>query len=197
MSLQVILVVLWPFSSHVELLTSVSFPGLQWAAIKAREYSPVEQSGVRVVFNSPDLADKAKREIEWSFDSLSSTSACCSVVVFHKDRCIAHYGQASGEEGHGASSMGPMCRDALAREGKGTYIPNLAVYPGRVEFTYLPDTIQSMVLQPIGDEGLLIVCGDTQRGFTKLDQAWVATLAEKLDVTLGDPASTSSLSSMP
>ena len=42
---------------------------------------------------------------------------------------------------------------------------------GRVEFTeYFPANTQGVLVQPVGDEGVLIVATDTQRGFGRLDQ---------------------------
>ena len=72
----------------------------------------------------------------------------------------------------------------MMSKDKGNYIPNLKVYPGRVEFDYLPSTVQALIMQPLGDEGVMVVCSDTIRGFTKIDQSWIATISEKLDVTL-------------
>ena len=39
-------------------------------------------------------------------------------------------------------------------------------------------------MQPLGSQGVLVVGSDTQRGFSQLDQAWVAAVAEKLEVQL-------------
>jgi hypothetical protein len=41
-----------------------------------------------------------------------------------------------------------------------------------------------VVVQPIGKEGVVVVATDTQRGLSRLDQAWIATIADKLEVTL-------------
>lgn len=42
---------------------------------------------------------------------------------------------------------------------------------GRVEFTtVLPENTQAVVIQPIGNEGVLIAASNIQRGFTRLDQ---------------------------
>ena len=42
---------------------------------------------------------------------------------------------------------------------------------GRVEFTtFLPENTQAVVVQPIGNDGVLIAASNTQRGFTRLDQ---------------------------
>lgn len=39
-------------------------------------------------------------------------------------------------------------------------------------------------MQPIGNQGVLVAATDTQRGVSRLDQAWVAAIADKLEVTL-------------
>ncbi|RLM74275.1 protein COFACTOR ASSEMBLY OF COMPLEX C SUBUNIT B CCB4, chloroplastic isoform X2 [Panicum miliaceum] len=65
-----------------------------------------------------------------------------------------------------------------------SYLANLALYPGRSELPFLPANTQALILQPIGDKGIAIVGGDTIRGFTSIDQAWIAMIADKLDATL-------------
>jgi hypothetical protein len=42
----------------------------------------------------------------------------------------------------------------------------------------------TVVVQPIGGEGVIVAASGTQRGFTPADQAWIAVVAEKLDQTL-------------
>jgi Cofactor assembly of complex C subunit B, CCB2/CCB4 len=37
-------------------------------------------------------------------------------------------------------------------------------------------------------EGVLLAGTDMQRGFSRLDQAWLATIADKIDSTLDDNA---------
>jgi len=41
-----------------------------------------------------------------------------------------------------------------------------------------------VILQPLGDKGIAIIGGDTIRGFTTSDQAWIAFIGEKLDAAL-------------
>ena len=50
---------------------------------------------------------------------------------------------------------------------------------------------QGVVVQPIGEAGVLVAATDTVRGFSQLDQAWLATIADKLDATLEGPAAES------
>ncbi len=131
----------------------------------------------------PELDAKAKEEITWCFRSLKEASTCCTLVLFLRGRCIAHMGAAALRCNGAQATAGTMCQ-SIVGEDKGNYIPNLAVYPGKIEFTYLPSTAQALVLQPLGEAGVMLVCSDTQKGFTKLDLSWIACLSEKLDVTL-------------
>lgn len=56
---------------------------------------------------------------------------------------------------------------------------------GRIEFSqFLPANTSSVIIAPIGKNGVLIAGGDTQRGFSKVDQAWISSIADKLDDTL-------------
>lgn len=44
-------------------------------------------------------------------------------------------------------------------------------HAGRVEFTeYFPENTQGVLVQPIGEDGLLVCGTDVQRGFGRLDQ---------------------------
>ncbi|WVZ11736.1 hypothetical protein V8G54_016266 [Vigna mungo] len=63
------------------------------------------------------------------------------------------------------------------------------------EQSYLQDTLSSacpcfsrgrlaVILQPLGDKGIAIIGGDTIRGYTASDQAWITYIGEKLDSTL-------------
>ncbi|KAH9301518.1 hypothetical protein KI387_013101, partial [Taxus chinensis] len=42
----------------------------------------------------------------------------------------------------------------------------------------------AVILQPLGDEGVMVVAGNTIRGFSKSDQRWITVIGEKLDTTL-------------
>ena len=80
--------------------------------------------------------------------------------------------------------MGDLCAAAIS-SGQGNYLANLELYPGRVEFEgFLPEGTQGVVIQPIGKSGCLIVGTDTVRGISQLDQSWIATIADKIEVSL-------------
>ncbi len=107
------------------------------------------------------------------------------MLVFWKGVCICHYGVAANDNSKPASyEQGPILQRAMT-SGKGTYFANLAPYPGRVEFAeMLPENCQGAIVQPIGDQGVMVLATDAQRAYSRLDQAWVATVCDKLETSL-------------
>ncbi|XTZ10675.1 MAG: cofactor assembly of complex C subunit B, partial [cyanobacterium endosymbiont of Rhopalodia yunnanensis] len=60
----------------------------------------------------------------------------------------------------------------------------LPLYPGRVEFDYLPENTQGVICQPLGNQGVLILGANVPRSYTKQDENWIQGIADKLADTL-------------
>lgn len=55
---------------------------------------------------------------------------------------------------------------------------------GRIEFEkLLPTNLSSLIIAPIGKSGVLLAGSDTVRGFSRLDQAWITSMADKMEDT--------------
>ncbi|KAK9909222.1 hypothetical protein WJX75_009014 [Coccomyxa subellipsoidea] len=161
--------------------------GLQWVSLKPKPLTAVEPDGEVVSFMDSKLSGEAKAELRWLWRALRLATRCRGVVVIHKGRCVMHYGMAAPGTVPGRATVGPIGAAAM-KSGSGNYLANLILFPGRVEFTeYFPENTQGVLVQPVGEEGLLVCGTDTQRGFGRLDQAWIAALAEKLDIALREP----------
>ena len=61
---------------------------------------------------------------------------------------------------------------------------NLALYPGRVEFNYLPENTQGLICQPVGEYGVMILGANAPRSYTNQDEKWIEGIANKLGNTL-------------
>ncbi|XP_078438407.1 cofactor assembly of complex C isoform X2 [Wolffia australiana] len=136
------------------------------------------------------IAPVADASRAWT--SLSEATCCRSLIIVHKKNCLLQIGISSESSSMDGVPIevdvptllrGSLCQKAL-KSGKQTYLANLPLYPGRVEFPFLPTNTQALILQPIGDDGIAIAGGDTTRGFSSLDQAWITSISEKLEVTL-------------
>ncbi|KAL0032202.1 hypothetical protein WJX77_010710 [Trebouxia sp. C0004] len=158
--------------------------GLQWLALRPKVKPSVALHGDQLEYMKSGLSSKAKQELQWAWQSLKDCSTCQAVVILYKSSCVMHMGVARAGHKPEDALLGPICRRAMSSE-QGNYLANLALYPGRVEFTsILPENTQAAIIQPIGSEGVLIAASNTQRGFTRLDQAWASTIADKLDASL-------------
>uniref|UniRef100_A0A0E0DJ84 CCB4 n=2 Tax=Oryza meridionalis TaxID=40149 RepID=A0A0E0DJ84_9ORYZ len=165
--------------------------GLVWLSIRPKSISPVVPRGVECKRVGTGVSDSALRELLWTWDSLTTATCCKSLVVVYGGNCVLQIGVAAGSPEDGNAVMvdaqkfmqGSLYRSAMESK-KQSYLANLALYPGRTELPFLPSNTQALILQPIGDKGIAAIGGDTIRGFTNLDQAWIAMIADKLDATL-------------
>ncbi|XP_021747770.1 protein COFACTOR ASSEMBLY OF COMPLEX C SUBUNIT B CCB4, chloroplastic-like isoform X2 [Chenopodium quinoa] len=125
------------------------------------------------------------------WQSLSAATCCRSLVVIYEESCICQIGVAaesliSGEaENVDAKKLiqGTLYR-GIMKSGAQSYLANLSLYPGRSELPFLPSNTQAVILQPLGDKGIVVIGGDTIRGFSTADQAWISLIGDKLDATL-------------
>ncbi|CAN6236469.1 unnamed protein product [Urochloa humidicola] len=165
--------------------------GLVWLSIRPKSISPVVPRGVECKRVGPGVSSSALHELLWTWDSLTTATCCKSLVVVYGGNCVLQVGVAAGspEDGNALTVdaqkfiQGSLYKNAMESK-KQSYLANLALYPGRSELPFLPANTQALILQPIGDKGIAVVGGDTIRGFTSIDQAWIAMIADKLDATL-------------
>ncbi|GFR49307.1 hypothetical protein Agub_g11329, partial [Astrephomene gubernaculifera] len=161
--------------------------GLQWLSLKPKTLDVVELDGTVIDYVDPGLKPNTAlvREFRWVRDAMFKATRCKSLVLIYKGRNLFHFGYSLRGHKPGEATAGDICNQAM-REGQGTYLPNLPLYPGRPEFTaFLPASTAGVALQPLGPHGVLVAGTDTVRGFSSLDQAWLAALADKLEVELG------------
>ncbi|OAY85884.1 Protein COFACTOR ASSEMBLY OF COMPLEX C SUBUNIT B CCB4, chloroplastic [Ananas comosus] len=166
--------------------------GLVWLSIRPKVVSPVVPQGVECERIKSGIANRAVLELLWAWKSLSTATCCKSFVVVHGGDCLLQIGFAAESLNKDGDAMivdvhklieGSLYKSVM-KSGKQSYLANLSLYPGRSELPFLPTNTQALILQPLGDTGIAIVGGDTIRGFTNFDQAWINLMAEKLDATL-------------
>nr|TKS05641.1 uncharacterized protein D5086_0000131160 [Populus alba] len=164
--------------------------GLVWLTIRPKSISVVNPQGVECRFIFSHLPDFVVSELLWAWESLSGVTCCRSLVVVYDRRCIVQIGVAAESVNSealavdAAKLMQGSLYQAAIKSASQSYLANLSLYPGRSELPFLPLNTQAVILQPLGDKGIVIIGGDTIRGFTSSDQAWITLIGEKLDATL-------------
>jgi hypothetical protein len=154
--------------------------GLIWQQVQPKTPDAVELIGEKGFILAPDLSDPAKTELAWASHLLLTNTVTRCVVVYYQGKVLLRRG-ILGEKSE--VTPGAILKRVLEKH-KAVYLVDLKVYPGRVEFDYLPSNTQGVICQPIGEEGVLILGAHAPRSYTKQDENWIAGIADKLAVTL-------------
>ncbi|KAL8518871.1 hypothetical protein ACS0TY_010003 [Phlomoides rotata] len=166
--------------------------GLVWLSIRPKTISVVNPIGVECRRLYHDLPESVISELHWAWESLSNVTCCRSLVVVYDGICILQIGIADVSPSSGGEPMvveadklvkGSLYNGVM-KSGSQSYLANLSLYPGKSQLPFLPSNTQAVILQPLGDNGIAIIGGDTIRGFTTSDQAWITLIGEKLDTSL-------------
>ena len=154
--------------------------GLLWQQIQAKTPDTVTLVGKTGLEIAPELSQTAKTELAWASHLLLTNTVTRSLVVYYDGKTILRRG-VLGENPQ--VKPGAIVQRVLSKN-KPVYLVNLSLYPGRVEFDYLPENTQGVICQPIGDKGVLILGANAPRSYTKQDEKWIEGIADKLAVTL-------------
>ncbi len=156
--------------------------GLIWQQVQPRSPDVVELIGESGFILAPLLPTLVKTELAWASHLLLTNTVTRSLVVFYQGKVLLRRGIL------GAKSEvipGPILNRVLEKQ-KPVYLVDLKVYPGRIEFDYLPENTQGVICQPLGNQGVLILAANAPRSYTKQDENWIGGIADKLAVTLSE-----------
>lgn len=154
--------------------------GLLWQRIQPRTPESVQLVGEEGFELAPELPEVVKTELAWASHILLTNTVTKSIVVWYRGQVLLRRGVLSPTS---EVKLGAILQRVLDKK-KPIYLVALSVYPGRIEFDYLPENTQGVICQPIGAEGVLILGANTPRSYTQQDETWIAAIAEKLDNTL-------------
>lgn len=160
--------------------------GLLWQQIQPRLPESVELVGTEQFDLDPDLPEAVKVELAWATRLLLMNTVTQSIVIWYRQRVIVRRGILPEQT---QVTPGAIVKRVLETQ-KPVYLVALKVYPGKVEFDYLPENTQGVICQPIGEQGVMILGANAPRSYTQQDEQWIAGLAEKLDYLLTTTDST-------
>lgn len=153
--------------------------GLLWQQVAPRSPDAVELVGEER-FELAPLPEPVRIELAWASHLLLTNTVTRSLVVYYQGKVLLRRGILPTKS---EVKPGAILQRVLEKH-KPVYLVNLKIYPGRVEFDYLPENTQGVICQPIGEKGVLILGANAPRSYTKQDETWIAGIADKLDVTL-------------
>ena len=164
--------------------------GLLWQRVQPRSPDAVDLIGEEGFELEDALSDTAKTELAWLSHLLLTNTVTRSLVVYYDGRVLLR----RGILGPTAEVTPGVIVTRVMEKQRPVYLVNLTLYPGRVEFNYLPENTQGVICQPIGDRGVMILGANAPRSYTSQDETWIAGLADKLSITLQAQTAESALS---
>lgn len=154
--------------------------GLLWQQVQSRSPDAVDLIGKQGFELLPGLPDAVKTELAWASHLLLTNTVTRSLVVFYQGKVLVR----RGVLGINPEVKPGVILNRVMEKQKPVYLVDLKLYPGRIEFDYLPENTQGLICQPIGDRGALILGANAPRSYTKQDENWIEGIADKLANTL-------------
>lgn len=151
------------------------------AVPEAAERVPLE--GDQGFWLSPAVPEALSRELAWGSHMLLMASPAAVVLLLWRDQEVLRRGLLIPGDSRVPFEAGSICKRALERQAAISLV-DLRLYPGRDEFAALLPGLPSVLVQPVGAEGVLLLGGWSARCFSRSDLAWVEGWAEKLKVEL-------------
>lgn len=154
--------------------------GLLWQQVQPRKPDSVALDGTEGFDLLSTLPDDLKLELAWASHLLLTNTVTRSIVVYDRGRVLLRRGILAPKA---EVTPGAILNRVLSKQ-KAIYLVDTKVYPGRIEFDYLPPNTQGIICQPLGADGAMILGANAPRSYTKQDEAWIEGIANKLTNSL-------------
>lgn len=154
--------------------------GLLWQRVQPRSPDVVNLIGEEGFDLADDLSELIQTELAWASHLLLTNTVTRTLVVYYQGKILLRRGILAPKT---EVKPGPILQRVLQQK-KPVYLVDMKLYPGRVEFDYLPDNTQGLICQPMGNDGALILGANAPRSYTQQDETWIAGIADKLGNTL-------------
>lgn len=161
--------------------------GLLWQQIQPRPPELVTLEGTATFDLDPNLPESLRVELAWASQMILSQTITGSLVLWYDQRVLLRRGILPEQ---GLITPGTIVQRVLDLQ-KPIYLVDLKLYPGRIEFDYLPPNTQGVICQPLGPHGVMILGAKAPRSYTQQDEDWITGIAEKLAHSLDNATPTS------
>jgi Cofactor assembly of complex C subunit B, CCB2/CCB4 len=150
--------------------------GLLWQQVQPRQSDSVVLEGEPGFELLPTLPDSIQTELAWASHLLLTNTVTRSILVYYQGQILLRRGVLATK----AEVTPGAILDRVLTKQKAIYLVDTKVYPGRIEFDYLPANTQGIICQPLGSQGVMILGANTPRSYTKQDEVWIEGIADKL-----------------
>ncbi|MFN5725562.1 MAG: cofactor assembly of complex C subunit B [Pseudanabaena sp.] len=154
--------------------------GLLWQQVQPKPPEAVILVGEEGLEIDENLPEAVKTELAWATHILLTNTVTQSVAIYYDHQTILRRGILGKSN---QVNIGTIAARVMKTQ-KPIYLVKLELYPGRVEFDYLPENTQGVIVQPLGEKGVMVLGANIPRSYTKQDENWVTAIADKLTYNL-------------
>lgn len=159
--------------------------GLLWQQVQPKLPDAVILEGEEGFELAPELPVELQKELAWASRLILTNTVTRSLVVYANGKTLLRRGILGKSP---EVKPGAIAKRVLEQQ-KPVYLVNLNLYPGRIEFDYLPENTQGVICQPLGQNAMMVLGANAPRSYTQQDENWIAGIAEKLGNSLESLAS--------
>jgi hypothetical protein len=149
--------------------------GLLWERVQPAEAGRAPLQGREGLELEPLLPQPLARELAWGSTMLLTATPAAVLLLQWGGQTLLRRGLLQ----ESTFSGGAICGRAQ-QLGKAISLVDLRLYPGRDEFDTLLSDLPAVVVQPLGERGLLLLGGWSARCFSRSDLSWIEGWAARL-----------------
>ena len=154
--------------------------GLLWQQVQPKPPDAVTLVGEEGFEIDENLPEEVNTELAWASHILLTNTVTKVVAVYYDRQTIIRRGVLGKSKQVNIGSIA----ERVMKTQKSVYLVRLELYPGRVEFDYLPENTQGVIVQPLGEKGVMVLGANIPRSYTKQDENWITAIADKLAYNL-------------
>ena len=173
-----------PELQRAEVLSAVAAVSLLlvavlWTRADPRSAARQELGGEQGLVLASDLSDAVRDELGWGSHMLLTATAASTVLVYWKGIILLRRGLISDGDFH----PGTICRRVMQKNSSVSLV-STALFPGRGEFDPVLDALPSVLICPLGGDGVVVIGGWSERCFSRSDERWAEGWAVRLRTAL-------------
>ena len=173
-----------PELQRAEVLSAVAAVSLLlvavlWTRADPRSAARQELGGEQGLVLASDVSDAVRDELGWGSHMLLTATAASTVLVYWKGIVLLRRGLISDGDFH----PGTICRRVMQKNSS-VSLESTALFPGRGEVDPVLDALPSVLICPLGGDGVVVIGGWSERCFSRSDERWAEGWAVRLRTAL-------------
>ena len=150
-----------------------------WTRADPRSAARQKLGGEQGLVMASDLSDGVRDELGWGSHMLLTATAASTVLVYWQGAVLLRRGLICD----GDFQPGTICQRVMQKNSSVSLV-STALFPGRAEFDPVLDALPSVLICPLGGDGVVVIGGWSERCFSRSDERWAEGWAVRLRTTL-------------